>query len=327
MAMNPRTVLVTGANGFVGQALCRRLVAEAFEVRAAVRHFPDAELGNARESSNRLRYIAVGDISPDTDWCEALAGVDTIIHLAAHVHTHARDEHAFYRVNTAGTERLAQKAASLGVARMVYVSSIKVNGERTLGNVFSEADIPAPQNAYALSKWLGERALMKVADETGMQPVVLRPPLVYGAEAKGNFLRLMQWVARGSPLPLAAIDNRRTLLGLDNLVDALVLSAVHPKAAGKTYLLGDEESISTTDLCHRLAVELAQPARLFFLPPTLLRFAGIALARVEMVDRLLDSLVVDASFIRADLSWNPPSSLAQGLRESALWYRRQMGKA
>ncbi|MBZ0092903.1 MAG: NAD-dependent epimerase/dehydratase family protein [Sulfuricellaceae bacterium] len=327
--MNYRTtegrVLVTGANGFVGLALCRRLLTEGFSVNAAVRRLPDGEEKAGLAGPDRLRYVAVGDIGPDTDWSEALAGVDVVIHLAAHVHADGRDEQAFYRVNAAGTERLAQIAASRGVSRMVYVSSIKVNGERTLVNAFSEADVPAPQNAYALSKWLGERALMKVAEETGLQVVALRPPLVYGAGAKGNFLRLMQWIVRGVPLPLAAIDNRRTLLGLDNLVDALILCAVRPEAAGKTYLLGDTESISTPDLYRRLAAELECPAKLFSLPPGLLRFAGVALGRAESVDRLLDSLEVDTSLIRAELSWTPPCSLARGLHESARWYRQQIG--
>ena len=237
-------ILVTGANGFVGTALCRYLVASGVEVRGAVRR-----LDRPGVQVNGVEYVQVGEIGPGTDWSAALQGVDVVIHLAARVHVmkeFSRDPLADFRaVNTAGTESLAKLAATKGVRRIVYLSSIKVNG--SVGAGFTEADAPHPQDAYALSKWEAEQALHRISGETKLEVVVLRPPLVYGPGVGGNFLRLMKLMRRRWLLPLASVHNRRSLIYLGNLVDAIALSVGHPAAAGETFLVSDGEDLSTAE--------------------------------------------------------------------------------
>ncbi|MDP2830248.1 MAG: SDR family oxidoreductase [Sulfuricellaceae bacterium] len=302
-----QAVLVTGANGFIGCALCPALAATGFAVRRAVR------AGSLPES------VAVGDIGPDTDWRMALAGCDAVVHLAARVHVPraeaAGTEAAFRTVNTAGTLNLARQAAAAGVSRFVFVSSIKVNGEGRAAP-YHEADAAAPQDAYARSKWAAEQGLWAIAGETGLAVVVLRPPLVYGPGVGANFQRLLGWVAHGWPLPFAQVDNRRSLLYLGNLVDAIRVCLAHPAAAGKTYLVADGEEVSTPELLRRLARALRRPVRLHPLPVSWLRLAAAVSGRGAELDRLLGSLTVDTRGIRHDLGWHPPYTLDQGLAET-----------
>lgn len=313
------TFLVTGANGFVGQALCAELLRRGLAVRGAVR-------GQASSIPPMARATVVGGITIDTDWSAALDGVEMVIHLAARVHVmheSAADPLAEFRsVNTAGTEHLARCAAASGVKRMVYVSSIKVNGEQTCGGQkFSETDTPAPQDPYGVSKWEAEQALQRVASETGLEVVIVRPPLVYGPGVKGNFAQMLNVVSRGIPLPFASLRNQRSLLYLGNLVDALITCATHPAASGQTYLVCDGEDVSTPDLLRQLAVAMGAPSRLLPCPATLLRLAGKLAGKSQQVERLLGSLQVDGDKIRRDLNWVPPYLLQQGLQATAEWYR------
>jgi nucleoside-diphosphate-sugar epimerase len=268
----------------------------------------------------------VGEINGATDWGGVLRDVDIVIHLAARVHVMhdvASDPlEEFRRVNVAGTERLARSAVASGVKRLVYVSSIKVNGEATNGATkFSEVDSPCPQDPYGVSKYEAEQALHRISEETGLEVVIVRPPLVYGAGVKGNFIQMLKVLAKGVPLPLASVHNRRSLVYVENLADALIACAIHPAAAGQTYLVSDGEDISTSQLLRSLGDALGAPARLIPCPPTLLNLAGRLTGRTAQVERLLGSLQVDSGKIRRQLDWTPPYTLQQGLQTTAEWYR------
>lgn len=309
-------VLVTGSTGFVGDALCAHLASRGFLVRAAVR----SKLGPERSDA-----VAVGDIGADTDWSTALEGVDQVVHLAARVHIDrdsSRDRLAEHRrVNVEGTRRLASMAADRGVRRFVFLSSAKVNGEVTR-KPCTEADPPRPEGAYAVSKWEAEQALMHIARDTGMEWVILRPPLVYGPGVRANFLELMRAVAAGIPLPFASIDNRRSLLYLGNLVDAVRTCLTHPHARGRTFLVSDGDDLSTPGLTRRLAQALDVPSRLLPMPVALLSLAGKMTGKGAAVDRLVGSLQLDTSAIRQTLGWTPPFGVDEGLQETARWFHR-----
>jgi nucleoside-diphosphate-sugar epimerase len=308
-------VLVTGGNGFVGSATCAHLTERGCSVRKALRLPP------AREASG---VVAIGDIGPNTDWSVALEGIDAVVHLAARVHRSRDVSHdaaaEYRRVNTDGTRRLASMAAARGVRRFVLLSSAKVNGERTQ-RPFTEADPPHPEDAYAISKWEAEQALARIGRETGMACVILRPPLVYGPGVRANFLKLMRAVDAGVPLPFASIDNRRSLVYLGNLVDAIGTCLEHPRASGRTFLVSDGEDLSTPELVRRLARALKVPARLLPMPVSLLSFAGALTNKRGAVDRLIDSLQIDSGAFREALGWTPPFSVDQGLHETARWFR------
>jgi len=294
---DPGRILVTGANGFVGAGLCRRLIAESIPFRAAVRR-------QARPTDHE-----VGDIDAKTDWSAALAGCDAVVHLAARVHVmdeRAADPLAAFRAtNVAATENLARQAARHGVRRFVFASSIKVNGEATSQAPFTALDVPAPQDAYGLSKLEAEQALARVAEETGLEVVIVRPPLVYGPGVRANFLRLMQLVERGIPLPLGAIHNRRSMVALDNLVDLLLTCMHHPAAAGRTFLVSDGQDVSTPELIRMLAAAMGKPARLPSVPPGLLMAGAAMLGKSAAADRVLGSLQVDIEATRSVLGWQP----------------------
>lgn len=313
-----RRVLITGASGFVGQSLCKKMSQSGWLVNAAMR-----SLCQLRANVN---LVTVGKIDGETNWNEALSGVDVVIHLAARVHimhdntTNPLEE--FCKVNVAGTERLARSAAANGVRRFIYISSIKVNGESTQwGNKFTESDVPSPQDPYGVSKWEAEQALHRVAAETGLEVVIVRPPLVYGAGVKGNFVQMLKVLAKGIPLPLASVRNLRSLIYVENLVDALVVCATHPAVAGQTYLVSDDKDISTPNLLRLLGAAMCHPAHLFPCPSILLKLTGRLTGKGKQFERLLGSLRVDSSKIRRELNWTPPYTLEQGLRATADWYR------
>lgn len=311
-------VLVTGADGFVGRTVRARLSTVGRPWRGAVRG------GDA--VSGREELLAVGDIGPETDWGAALEGVDAVVHLAARAHVlreRAADPLGEYRrVNVAGTGRLAREAADRGVRRFVFVSSAGVNGDLAgPDRPFTERDVPRPHSHYALSKWEAEEELRAVSSRTGMEVAILRPPLVYGPGVKANFLRLMRLVSRGLPLPFGSVDNRRSLLGADNLADAITVCLDHAGAAGETFLLGDGESISTPGLIRNLARALGRPVRLLPCPPGLLGAAARAVGASARARQLLGSLVVDDRKIRERLGWRPARAMTEGLEEAARWYR------
>jgi len=317
-------MLVTGANGFVGKALCDSMRQRGHGIRKAMRNLESvkASAGLADET------VLVGNIDPQTDWSAALSSIDVVVHLAARVHVmheSSGDPLAeFRRVNVGGTDHLARSAVASGVKRLVYVSSIKVNGEATPnGQKFTEADAPAPQDPYGISKWEAEQALHGVARETGLEIVIVRPPLVYGSGVKGNFAQMLGVLGKGVPLPLASINNLRSLVYVGNLVDALIACATHPSAAGQTYLVSDGEDISTPGLLRALATAMGVHARLLPFPPKFLQKLAHILGREAQADRLLGSLRMDSGKIRRELNWAPPYSLQQGLQATAEWYRTE----
>lgn len=311
-------ILVTGASGFVGRPLCKELFNRGYRVRAAMR--------SAGQLSAAGETVIVGATDGETDWLAALSGVDVIIHLAARVHV-MKDKAAdplaeFLRVNLHGTENLARQAARAGVKRLVYVSSVKVNGESTVGTQsFTESDRADPQDPYGVSKWRAEQALRLISEETGLEVVIVRPPLVYGPGVKGNFISLLAAIDKGIPLPLAGANNVRSLVYVGNLVDALVTCATHPAAAGQTYLVSDGADVSTARLAEMIAGALGRNSRSFYFPPGLLRAAATLLGRAEQMDRLFGSLRVSDKKIRDELGWQPRYSLEDGLRATADWYR------
>lgn len=312
-------VLVTGSNGFVGQTVCATLTEAGFAVRAAVRN------GDTPQTPLFEDTVAVGYIGPDTDWTAALAGVDAVVHLAGRVHVLRetfRDPHAeFHKVNVLGTEHLAREAAAAGARRMVYVSSIGVNGRATPGFAFTEDHSPSPHNSYAISKWEAEQELHEVARVTGIEVVVLRPPLIYGPGVKANFLRLLELVDRKVPLPLGGVKNRRSLLYVGNLSDVIVRCIESPEAAGETFLVSDGHDVSTPDLIRLIGEALGDTPTLLPVPMSVMRLAGRVSGTIGAIEPLLDSLTVDSGKVRRTLNWKPPYTMAQGMRETAVWFK------
>lgn len=314
--MERRTLLITGASGFVGSALCQRLAAtEAFTPRAALRQGSRAPVAG-------MDAVTVADLDAHTDWRAALEGVSVVVHTAARVHVMketATDSLAeFRRVNVQGTLNLARQAAAAGVRRFIFVSSVKVNGETSQpGKPLHADDAPAPQDAYGVSKHEAEVGLHALAAETGMQVVVIRPVLVYGPGVKANFLSMMRWLERGVPLPLGAVHNRRSLVSLGNLVDLIISCVDHPAAAGQTFMASDGEDVSLSQLLRALGQALGRPARLLPVPAVLLHTAAALLGRRDLAQRLLGSLQVDIAKNHRLLGWRPPYTLKQGLAMTA----------
>lgn len=314
-------ILVTGANGFIGRALCSQFLMQGYEIRAGVRNTASFVQPFHRD----VEIVAIGEIGPNTDWRRALNGMSAVVHLAGRVHV--MHEHVlnpldeFRLVNVAGAERLARAALEAGVKRFVYVSSIKVNGEVTDHNAaFTERDIPAPRDPYGVSKWEAEQALRRIATNSDLEIVIVRPPLVYGPGVGGNFIRLMKLVAYGVPLPFATVHNRRSLMYVGNLVDALMSCVTHTNARGSTYLVSDGEDITIAELIQRIAKAMNKLPRLFPLPEATLRMLGTLTRKSAELSRLLDSLLVNSTKIRTELEWHPPYSLEQGLCATVDWY-------
>jgi UDP-N-acetyl-alpha-D-quinovosamine dehydrogenase len=307
-------VLLTGASGFVGRALAVALARADYEVRLALRGTGSGVAGTGEQ-------VYVGDICATTDWREALRGVDGVIHSAARAHRmNDHDSAAYIRTNTEGTTRLASQAAECGVKRLVFLSSIKVNGEETDGHAYTPADEPRPQDAYGESKLLAETSLNEIARRTGMQAVIVRLPLVYGPGVRANFLRLMRWVDRGWPLPLGCVRNRRSLVSIWNLCDLLVNVVGNPAVNQGTWMVSDGDDLSTPELIRRLAAAMHRPARLLPVPMALLGAIAALTGRSAELRRLCGSLAVDISRTRAQLGWSPPMSIDEGLSRTAAWY-------
>ena len=308
-------ILVTGANGFVGNALCAELISRQYHVRAALR-------SHARFKFSGCEYVDIADINTDTDWSYALNGIDTVIHLAARVHISRETSNSpleeFRLVNVMATVHLAKCAVASGVKRFVYISSIGVNGLQTVDDqVFLETDVPNPHNAYTISKLEAEQSLLSISKNLGLEVVIVRPPLVYGVDAPGNFSQMMKTIAAGIPLPLASVNNLRSLIYVENLVDALILCATHSKAAGQVYLVSDGENISTPDLLRQLAKAVGRHLLLFACPERLLKIFGCLIGKSGQIERLLGSLQIDNSKIRKELGWQPPYTLQEGLRRTS----------
>ncbi len=325
-------ILVTGATGFIGTALCRDLKARGFEVSGTVR-------ATAPEHHDQFDPVTVGEIGPDTDWSQILGGIDAIVHLAGRAHDmgDARGRQGseilnlFRWVNVQATKNLVEAAAAHGVERFIYMSSIKVLGEHspaaaTGHRPFTEADPAAPRDSHGTSKWEAECTLLEIAAGSAMEPVILRPPLVYGPGVKGNFLNLMRICDGPWPLPLALVNNRRSMIYVGNLTDAVIACLGHDAAANKTFLVRDGEDISTAELARRLRQGLGRAHRLVPVPPLMLRLAGYVCRHPAVTDRLTGSLVADDSRIRAELGWSPPFSFDDGLGHTISWYQTQSSR-
>ena len=313
-------ILVTGASGFVGRAVVARAVADGVRTRAAVRVLPDVPVAGAE-------YVSGLELTSTSGWLPALAGVDVVVHTAARVHVMrelAADPLAeFRRVNVDGTLRLARDAAAAGVRRLVFVSSIKVNGEATEpGQAFRATDVPTPVDPYGVSKLEAEQGLREIAEQVGLEVVTVRPVLVYGPGVKGNLATMMRWLVRGVPLPFGAIDNARSLVALESLVDLLLVCATHPTAAGGTFLVSDGEDLSTTALLRRMSGALGVPPRLLPVPGRLLRRVVDAAGRADLARRLFGSLQVDIASTRDRLGWRPSVTVDDALRATAAEFLR-----
>ena len=305
-------VLLTGASGFVGTGVLGALRERGVAVRPVVR--------SASSAAHMEDTVVVPRLDVATDWTAALHGVTVVIHCAARAHImrdEALDPLAEYRrVNVDGTLALARQAAAAGVKRFVFVSSIGVNGGQTFGKPFIAEDTPQPEEPYALSKWEAEQALQTLAADSDMELVVIRPPLVYGPNAPGNFGRLINAVRRGMWLPLGAVHNRRTLVALGNLVDLILLCSHHPAAAGQIFLAGDGEDLSTTQLLRGLGDVMERPARLLPVPVAFMALGAGMLGRKGLVNKICGDLQVDISKTRELLGWNPPLTVTQGLQKA-----------
>jgi nucleoside-diphosphate-sugar epimerase len=313
--MTSAKILVTGANGFIGRTLCPALRQSGHLVRETVRN----------PVENNSDVIAVGNIGRETNWSAALDGIQVIIHLAARAHIlsdAAADPLAEFRaVNVEGPTRLARQAVEKGVRRFIFVSSIGVLGSKSQEcEALTERSTPQPASPYAIAKWEAEQALQEIRRETRLEIVIVRPPLVHGIGAPGNMERLLRWVYRGIPLPLANIDNKRSFVGVDNLADFLIRCVDSPAAANETYVISDKQDLSTPELIHLVASAMKRPARLFPMPESVARFAARLVGKTNIVDQLWGSLVVDSRKAYDELQWSPPLSAAEGIKKMAQAY-------
>ena len=305
--------LVTGANGFLGHAVWLRLNSmSGMQALGSVRRPPEL---------TGETVIEMGDLTPQTDWSLSLDGASVVVHLAARVHVMNDDEinplSVFRLINVSSTLNLARQSAAAGVKRFVFISSVKVNGEYTLPmQAFNETDASNPQDAYGQSKHEAEVGLRQISAETGMEVVIIRPPLVYGPGVKANFAALMRAVQKGWPLPLGAVHNQRSLVALDNLVDFIITCINHPKAANQTFLVSDGQDLSTTELLKGMAKAAGVPSRLLPIPVWALQTAASVLGKGDVIQRLCGNLQVDISKARNLLGWTPPISVEEGLRRA-----------
>ncbi len=315
-------ILVTGATGFLGRALVSNLATcERFLPRAASREYKI-------DCSGAVEKVPGFELAEDADWRDSVSGVKVVIHTAARVHIMNETAHdplsEYRRANVEGTLSLARQAAEAGVVRFVFISSIKVNGENTSpGEPFIPDAPPEPQDPYGTSKMEAEQRLRELAEKTGMEVVIIRPPLVYGPGVKANFLNMMRWLHKGVPLPFGAIHNQRSLVALNNIVDLIVTCIDHPAAANQTFLVSDGEDLSTTELLQRLGCALGKPARLFPVSSWLLEIGAKMIGNKSLSKRLCGSLQVDISKTRELLNWAPPVSVDEALRRTAKHFLEQ----
>jgi len=310
-----QSVLVTGANGFVGSALVPELSRRGFDVWQMVR-------GKNYQDNLKIKCFRIDDLDDVVDLTKPLKDVDVVIHLAARVHV-MTDKHTdplaeYRRVNVESTMNLAQQAASLGVKRFIFVSSVKVNGELTEKDIpFKANDIPNPQDPYGLSKLEAEIGLMQLAKKTGMEVVIVRPPLVYGPGVKANFLSMIKVLDKGIPLPFGNVSNKRSLVFVDNLVDLLIRVIDHPKAAGQVFLVSDDHDVSTTTLLRSMSSALGKKAKLIPVPMFVLKAIFYLIGKPSLSQRLLGSLCLDISKTKELLNWNPPVGFEEGISRAA----------
>ena len=308
-----KKICITGANGFIGKTLYKSLKAPDNHIRGFVRAM---DLYN---NSSETEYISVGDIGSKTNWKDHLNGFDCVIHCAGLTHqmSSIKDINVYNLVNIDGTKRLAEQAIKAGIKRLVFLSSVKVNGESTdqiTKQKFSHKDNSNPKDSYAISKLEAEKALWEISSRTGLEVVVVRLPLVHGYGSKGNLARLIKLVRLGIPLPLGLIKNQRSMIGIDNLIDLLIRCIDHPEASGKTFLASDDKDLSTPELIKLIASSMEKRARLFPLPILILKFLGSVFGKREEINRLVGSLRIDNNYTKEILNWTPPISVEEGIR-------------
>ena len=308
-----KKICITGANGFIGRNLCKSLKASDNHIRGFLRNM------DIYNNSSEIEYISVGDISSKTNWIDHLNGFDCIIHCAGLTNEMSRnkDINVYNLVNIDGTKRLAEQAVDARVKRLVFLSSVKVNGESTdqiIKQKFPHKNTSNPQDFYARSKLEAEKSLWEISSRTGLEVVIVRLPLVYGHGVKGNLVRLIKLVKSGIPLPLSLIKNQRSMIGIDNVVNLLIRCIDHPKASGETFLASDDEDLSTPELIKLIASSMRKKANLFPFPISMLEFLGLVFGRSEEINRLVGSLRVDNGYTKEILNWVPPISVEEGIR-------------
>ncbi|MDA9980717.1 NAD-dependent epimerase/dehydratase family protein [Pelagibacterales bacterium] len=318
-------ILLTGASGFIGQGLRVEMSKRGLAVRYAIR----SPKSTKKKIISNSDEVVIGNISANTNWSESLIDIKCIIHCAARAHimneTDSDSLTAYRKVNVDGTRNLAEQAAMMGVKRFIFLSTIGVNGDFTSRlKSFTHKDKPAPTANYAISKWEAEQVLKKISIRTGLEVVIIRPTLVYGPGVKGNFLRLLNLIKQGFPLPLGSIDNRRSFVGLDNLVDLIITCVDHIKAPGQTFLISDGIDLSTPDLIRKLENSMGKSSRLFPIPISILNFIGLISGRHRDVERLVHSLQVDYSHTKDLLDWKPIQSFENGLLEMIKSYLKTL---
>ena len=306
-------ILITGADGFIGKNLCVALSKNYQSICGIVR-------ANAPSSSSKnINYVSIGDINLNPDWKNILPGYDYVIHCAGRAHKINDNKNnsleAYRLTNVEATKKLGEQCLAAGVKRLIFLSSIGVLGVKTDSQgPFLHTDKPNPIENYAISKFEGEQALLKISKNTGLETVIIRLPLVYGPSVPGNFLRLIKLVKLGIPLPFGNLKNKRSLVGIDNLIDFFICCLEHPDAAGKTFLVSDGEDLSTTELFQYIASAMGTSLHLISFPIPLLKFLGVIIGKQNEISRLLGSLQVDISYTKKILNWTPPFTVRDGLK-------------
>ncbi len=324
----PLRILLSGATGFVGRSLLPVLVNKGFDVTVAVRNLSKWNSSAGAGGHGSLRALEIGDIDGAVNWYPALQDVDVVIHLANRAHIMKDDSRdpvsEYFRINYEGTKALAEQSESCGVKRFVFLSTIKVNGEMTAaGEAFDEKDIVVPADPYSQSKYKAEQVLRAIAKTGQMDVVIIRPPLVYGPGVKANFQVMMKWLSAGIPLPFGSINNARSLISVDNLVDFIVTCIDHQSAGNETFVVSDDEDLSTTELLRRMGEALSRPARLFAVPDKLLKIMFHIVGRSGLYCRLCQSLQLDSAKAKSLLGWMPPVSVDDALRRTAVHYIKE----
>jgi nucleoside-diphosphate-sugar epimerase len=314
-------ILITGSNGFVGQNLCKKLISKKYLIRKIIR-------SSLKKKEEHSEVCNVGEINKDTNWSIALKNIDCVIHCAARVHSINEDKadslDLYRKINVDGTRNLAEQSVKAGVKRIIFLSSIKVNGEETkFSSPFKYDDVPKPESSYAISKWEAEQALEAISKKYGIEIVIIRPPLIYGPNVKGNFLRLINLANHQIPFPISKVNNLRSFVSLNNLVDLICCCINHPSAPGKVFLVSDGMDISTLELIKKIGYALGKPQRLIPIPLFILRFLGKIIGKSSEVERLLGDCQVDCKNTCEVLNWKPYMKIDDGILESVKHYLSQ----
>ena len=317
-------ILITGATGFIATPLIRALREQGHILSGTTRKT------GVFSGTNGIPLHKVPEISENTDWSNIISGAEVVIHLAARVHI-MKDQsrnpiEAFRRVNTLGTKSLALQAANAGIKRFIFLSTVKVAGETSPIDGFKESGPISPNDPYSISKYEAEQELLKIAQSSSMEVVIIRPPLVHGPNVKGNFLSLLKLAKKNYPLPLNSINNKRSLIFVDNLTDAIAKAVEHPKAANKIFFLSDEENLSTTELINKISTAFGSKARIFNVPQKYLDLFGKITGNTEIVKRLTQTLTVNSTRIKSDLNWSPPFQSDDGIEKTVNWYNTSLLK-